>query len=1036
MMSQPTGLNQLAATYMAHQPEVERLLQEVFTRHAIDNRGLLTSARYSEQVARQLAALAGRFLRDGEEDGEKHSQTDVTQAAVEMAEQGMALITAVQLLRTLVNIPWSTIAGVEMGTAVVQKLAEFQLQFLEKLAEARQALQQRSQEQAQQALQRALHNQLQQQRTLHQVQQQRSERLRHILQLNARLARITNEDQLLNEAVSGICQAMELADVTLYELHLPENTWTIRTTTAANNQPDHLLAPAILDLLKTALQEDEMILTTETIEAGQEAFALLLLLRAGQKVLGAILARSNDLSGRQAYDQEEFSILLQTFAQNLGALWRNLTLFNETRQRAHELEILHGRYVDSIWNTPTAALRASYYDNRFHLFRQPQSMVSEEPSPAHSQVIPLTIGDQAFGHLFLPGDRLLGEEEAGFVQALVREMANALNNAHLLQTTRSYSNQLALATEVSRAATTILDREHLIQQVVELIRARFNLYYVGLFLVDEATKMAVLHAGTGEAGRLQVARGHRHRLDGRSMVSATITRGEALVEQDISQAQAFSFNPLLPLTRSELALPLRTRGRVIGALSVQSIDVGAFAPDTIIVLQNLADQLAVAIENAGLFAQLQVALAEASSLYQTSRRMSEASDQNDVFQALIDFVRQSGAVDSAQVIVADPDDPDYFTSPAMWSRDRRGLLTSSVATKDGRYPRSLFPFIKTPVQSEVVVIDEHEALDEPTRLLYRQNNIRTVALIPLYTESDWLSVLVLYRTQEDPFTEQIQQPFQTLAEQAAVILANQRLFAEIQAANEQLRQLDQLKTQFLANMSHELRTPLNSIIGFSRVILKGIDGPITADQAEDLTSIHNNGQHLLRLINEILDMAKIEAGKLALAFEPVDLEEIAQAALSTVRSLANEKNLEVRWQIETPLPLIEADPVRLRQILINLLSNAAKYTDEGHISLKITQSEEEQVHIAVSDTGIGIAPQDFDKLFKAFEQIDSSTTRAVGGTGLGLPITKWLVTMHQGSISLESQVGQGTTFYVSLPVRQNKEVESHITFHESLSALH
>ena len=274
-------------------------------------------------------------------------------------------------------------------------------------------------------------------------------------------------------------------------------------------------------------------------------------------------------------------------------------------------------------------------------------------------------------------------------------------------------------------------------------------------------------------------------------------------------------------------------------------------------------------------------------------------------------------------------------------------------------------------------------------------------------------------------------PFRTLADQAAVVLSNQQLFEEIKQANEQLRQLDLLKTQFLANMSHELRTPLNSIIGFSRVILKGIDGSITAEQEEDLTSIHNNGQHLLALINEILDMAKIEAGKMALTFESVSIEIAAQAVFSSIRSLIK-PDVELIWDVQSSLPNIEADQVRIRQILTNLLSNAAKFTDSGSIRLEIFREDEKNIHIAVHDTGIGIAPEEFEVLFRAFEQVDNSTTRNAGGTGLGLPITKWLVTMHEGDIWVNSTVGKGTTIHIRLPLQQMNKQHPVSTFMESL----
>lgn len=275
------------------------------------------------------------------------------------------------------------------------------------------------------------------------------------------------------------------------------------------------------------------------------------------------------------------------------------------------------------------------------------------------------------------------------------------------------------------------------------------------------------------------------------------------------------------------------------------------------------------------------------------------------------------------------------------------------------------------------------------------------------------------------YTENGAQLLRTIATQTSLSIANAQLFQriqknleEIQAANAKLRELDELKTQFLANMSHELRTPLNSIIGFSRVILKGIDGPITEAQEEDLNTIYRNGQHLLALINEILDMAKIEAGKMTLSFELVDLSEIARTVHAITVGLVKESDIALVWNIAPQLPKIEADPIRIRQILINLLSNAAKFTTKGQIELAIDESSNNEVHIAVRDTGIGIAKENYNKLFAAFEQVDSSTTRVAGGTGLGLPITKWLISMHGGSIEVESELNKGTTFHVKLPVKQ------------------
>jgi CheY-like chemotaxis protein len=224
-------------------------------------------------------------------------------------------------------------------------------------------------------------------------------------------------------------------------------------------------------------------------------------------------------------------------------------------------------------------------------------------------------------------------------------------------------------------------------------------------------------------------------------------------------------------------------------------------------------------------------------------------------------------------------------------------------------------------------------------------------------------------------------------------------------------------------MSHELRTPLNSIIGFSRVMLKGIDGPLNDLQSQDLETIHESGQHLLGLINNILDMSKIEAGKMELQMEYTNLEEIVDAAVTTGHGLIQDKPIELVKIVDPGLPQVYCDPIRVRQVLLNLVSNAAKFTSEGTITVCATRVNADpstlipaHVQIDVADTGIGIAEADRAKIFEAFRQVDGSPTRQVGGTGLGLAISKEFVDMHQGWMWVESEEGVGSTFCFSLPI--------------------
>jgi CheY-like chemotaxis protein len=236
----------------------------------------------------------------------------------------------------------------------------------------------------------------------------------------------------------------------------------------------------------------------------------------------------------------------------------------------------------------------------------------------------------------------------------------------------------------------------------------------------------------------------------------------------------------------------------------------------------------------------------------------------------------------------------------------------------------------------------------------------------------------------------------------------------------ELREVDRVKSQFLANMSHELRTPLNSIIGFSKVILKGIDGPINETQQVDLSAIYNSGQHLLRLINDILDLSKIEAGKMELASEDVNLVEQINAVMSTAVGFTKDKPIKLLRQVPAQLPVVKADPTRLRQVLLNLIGNAAKFTDQGSITLSAEEQYspegQPEVIFRVTDTGSGIAPENQPKLFQPFSQVDDSPTRKTGGTGLGLSISRSLVDLHHGRIGLEwSEVGKGSTFFFTIP---------------------
>ena len=222
-----------------------------------------------------------------------------------------------------------------------------------------------------------------------------------------------------------------------------------------------------------------------------------------------------------------------------------------------------------------------------------------------------------------------------------------------------------------------------------------------------------------------------------------------------------------------------------------------------------------------------------------------------------------------------------------------------------------------------------------------------------------------------------------------------------------MRELDRVKSQFLANMSHELRTPLNSVIGFSRVILKGIDGPINKVQEQDITSIYNSGMNLLNMINEILDLSKIEAGKMELQLEDISITDVIAKAVATATGLIKDKPVELVQKVSADLPSIKADEIKLGQVVLNLLSNAIKFTEKGSVIIEATMAKDTNlnpvIRVTVTDSGVGIAKADQGKLFQRFSQVDDSPTRKTGGTGLGLSISRSLIEMHGGTIGLFKQ---------------------------------
>jgi signal transduction histidine kinase len=294
--------------------------------------------------------------------------------------------------------------------------------------------------------------------------------------------------------------------------------------------------------------------------------------------------------------------------------------------------------------------------------------------------------------------------------------------------------------------------------------------------------------------------------------------------------------------------------------------------------------------------------------------------------------------------------------------------------------------------------------------------VKATLIVPLKIEGKLTGILLVgEKLSGDIFDDQELEVLAVLANQVAISLENARLYEELSESNAQLMQASRLKSQFLASMSHELRTPLNSIIGFSKVLLNRFDGELTERQETYIRSVHNSGAHLLQLINGILDFSRIEAGKLEMSSEELDLHELIDECIESSMPLARGKQMKLEKNMPLELPPLSGDRTKVKQILLNLLSNAIKFTAQGRVLVSVV-AEPEAIRVSVADTGIGIREDDLARLFEPFQQLDNPVARSAGGTGLGLAISKKFVELHGGRIWAESRENQGSTFHFTLPL--------------------
>jgi len=474
--------------------------------------------------------------------------------------------------------------------------------------------------------------------------------------------------------------------------------------------------------------------------------------------------------------------------------------------------------------------------------------------------------------------------------------------------------------------------------------------------------------------------------------------------------------------RSGLWVPMMREGAPIGVIGVARAEPGPFSDNQIELLKTFADQAVIAIENVRLFTELQArtrelgrSVDELKALGEVGRAVSSTLDLETVLNTIVSRAAQLAGADGASIHEYDEASREF---PMRATHNYDPELVESYRAMPIRMGEGLTGRAaerREPMQ--VPDIAPEGAYQSHLRALLLRKGYRALLSVPLMREDQVIGALVVNRQAPGEFPPEVVELLKTFATQSALAIQNARLFREIADKSRQLEAASRHKSEFLANMSHELRTPLNAIIGFSEVLGERMFGEVNEKQAEYLQDILASGRHLLSLINDILDLSKVEAGRLELEHDRFHLPTALDNALTFVRDRATRHGIRLTQEVDERVGDIVADERKVKQILLNLLSNAVKFSPEGgRVGLTATAAEG-IITIAVSDTGIGIAPEDQAAVFEEFRQVGREDARKQEGTGLGLTLAKKFVELHGGRIWVQSQVGQGSTFSFTLPVR-------------------
>ena len=624
------------------------------------------------------------------------------------------------------------------------------------------------------------------------------------------------------------------------------------------------------------------------------------------------------------------------------------------------------------------------------------------------------------------------DEQIALLQTFADQAVIAIENARLFNETKEALEQQTATSEVLRViGSSPTDVQPVFDTIAEAAQKLCRASLANVFTFDgEMIHLAAVDNVNRDPQYFEAIHKIFPRAPGRDTAAGRAVLARSVVTiPDVGADREYGIGSttLGGGFRSLLAVPLMHDGDAVGAIIVARAESGAFPDTQVALLKTFADQAVIAIENVRLFKVLDArtealtrSVGQLTALGEVGQAVSSSVELETVLKTIVSRAVQLTGLDGGSIYEYDERAGEFRLQAAedMPQDVTESIRNAPTRKGDGALGRTAITL--EPTQVPDTLDDSYQSVRK--ELLLRAG-YRALLAVPLLYEDRLLGGLLVNRKAPGAFAPEIVELLKAFATQSALAIQNARLFREIAEKGRQLEVASRHKSDFLASMSHELRTPLNAILGFNEMILGEIYGEVPASMKEPLEDIQTSGKHLLRLINNVLDLAKIEAGRMELALADYSVHDTVESVRSTLRPLASEKGLEFVATVADDTPLAYGDSGRITQCLMNLAGNSLKFTKAGRVEITVRTKGDLLVY-QVADTGIGIPSDKLEAVFAEFKQTDATIASEYGGTGLGLSISKKFIEMHGGRIWVESELGRGSTFIFEVPLRTVPGVSS------------